>query len=446
MLEHLTGRQDARCQYLWFLHQSDGQNLWMLNLNQTHDHNWTCRARGSNAGGNIIHHVVLTNNGFSNAEIQVANQPSDYVPMMDHHTVVGFMNIHPPDLAVSQIKSSNDIAMGHNRPQLWYPQRSEKHKFENFHTMVNKEIRAKSIHDPPAICDESFILQYNTLTKIFKECSDTMFCRIRRDKKAINQFVMSPRIQKIQSDIRHINGAVQMTQEHFSVEVSQISIMVYHRISSSSRPNLIILLISTHFWSLRDVHSTRPCIMKGCHSYMHVPTLQTRNESLVSFLVDLQRNWCQLATILVCPLLLFCMMVTLLLQTRKWSNLRPNIIGLSCTHSKTCWMYLWLPRYHLWYWQGHSETNKSLYLHCLWSYWPNHDWWPNETGRSTLTHQINPHYRSWKLISRWSGYHWPRSFGNDDEGTQGQHESLWLKPWMTHTCLRLCWPLYRDYA
>ena len=95
--------------------------------------------------------------------------------------------------------------------------------------MVNKEIRAKSIHDPPAICDESFILQYNTLTKIFKEWSDTMFCRIRRDKKAINQFVMSPRIQKIQSDIRHINGAVQMTQEHFSVEVSQISIMVYHR-------------------------------------------------------------------------------------------------------------------------------------------------------------------------------------------------------------------------
>ena len=229
MLEHLTGGQDARCQYLWFLHQSDGQNLWMLNLNRTHDHNWTCRARGSNAGGNIIHHVVLTNNGFSNAEIQVANQPSDYVPMMDHHTVVGFMNIHPPDLAVSQIKSSNDIAMGHNRPQLWYPQRSEKHKFENFHTIVNKEIRAKSTHDPPAICDESFILQYNTLTKIFKECSDTMFCRIRRDKKAINQFVMSPRIQKIQSDIRHINGAVQMTQEHFSVEVSQISIMVYHR-------------------------------------------------------------------------------------------------------------------------------------------------------------------------------------------------------------------------
>ena len=60
---------------------------------------------------------------------------------------------------------------------------------------------------------------------------------------------------------------------------------------------VISLLTSARFWSLRDVHSTGPCIMKGCQSYTHVPMLQTRNESLALFLADLQRNWCRLAII-----------------------------------------------------------------------------------------------------------------------------------------------------
>jgi hypothetical protein len=68
-LERPTGGQDAKRHYLQFLCQSDGQDLWMLNPDRTRGHDWTCRARGSNTGGNIIDRVVLSNKSFSDAEI-----------------------------------------------------------------------------------------------------------------------------------------------------------------------------------------------------------------------------------------------------------------------------------------------------------------------------------------------------------------------------------------
>ena len=83
-IERPSGGQDMRRQYLQFLHQLDGRDLWTLNPDRTRDHNWTCRARGSMAGGNIIDQIVLFNKGFDDAEIQVADKSSDYIPMTDH--------------------------------------------------------------------------------------------------------------------------------------------------------------------------------------------------------------------------------------------------------------------------------------------------------------------------------------------------------------------------
>jgi len=83
-IERPSGGQDMRRQYLQFLHQLDGRDLWTLNPDQTCDHDWMCHARGSMAGGNIIDQIVLFNKGFDDAEIQVADKSSDYIPMTDH--------------------------------------------------------------------------------------------------------------------------------------------------------------------------------------------------------------------------------------------------------------------------------------------------------------------------------------------------------------------------
>ena len=231
-LERPSGGQDARRQYLQFLRQSDGLDMWTLNPDRTRDHDWTCRARGSTGGSNIIDRIVISRKGYIDAEIHVANRSSDYIPMTDHRAVVGFMNIHPPegpDFMASQVRFSRGTTVGYGKPRLRYPQSSERHKFEDFRTLVDEKIKAESIHNLPVNGDESFISRYDALTRIFRECGEAIFGRVKRNKHAVNQFVTSHRIQRIQSDIRHLGGALRMTQENFSGEVSAISLRVYQR-------------------------------------------------------------------------------------------------------------------------------------------------------------------------------------------------------------------------
>jgi hypothetical protein len=93
-------------------------------------------------------------------EIHVANRSSDYIPMTDHHVVVGFMNIHSPEnlnFMASQVKFSREELVGYGKPRLQYLQSSEKHKFDEFHTMVDKKIKAKSIHNVPVNNNDSFL-------------------------------------------------------------------------------------------------------------------------------------------------------------------------------------------------------------------------------------------------------------------------------------------------
>jgi hypothetical protein len=104
---------------------------------------------------------------------------------------------------------------------------SERHKFKDFQIMVDKEIKAKSIHTLPIIDDESFILRYNALSKILNECGDAIFGRVKCNKHNANSCVTSPAIQQIQSKIKHLGGALWITQESFSGEVSHMSLMVY---------------------------------------------------------------------------------------------------------------------------------------------------------------------------------------------------------------------------
>jgi hypothetical protein len=202
----------------------------MLNPDRTCDHDWTCCVRGSTGGDNIIDQIVLSHKGFSDAEIHVADRSSDYIPMTDHRVVVGFMNIHPPEnsnFMASRVKFSMEELVGYGKLCLGYPQSSEKHKFKEFRTMVDEKIKAKSIHNVPVNNDNSFLSRYNALTQIFKECGKATFRRVKRNKHAVNQFVTSPQIQWIQSAIKHLGRALQMTQEHFSGEVSAILLRVY---------------------------------------------------------------------------------------------------------------------------------------------------------------------------------------------------------------------------
>ena len=107
------------------------------------------------------YYYVSSHTGFSNAEIHITDRSSDYVPMTDHHAVIGFLNIHPlPDISTmaSKIKFARETLMGHGKPHLRYPLSSERHKFEDYRVMVDEKIKAKSIHTTSVNSDESFVL------------------------------------------------------------------------------------------------------------------------------------------------------------------------------------------------------------------------------------------------------------------------------------------------
>jgi hypothetical protein len=152
--------------------------------------------------------------------------------MTDHRAVIGYMNILPPNNSLfltDHVKFSRDIQAGCGKPRLRYPQGTEKKKFEDYRRMVDEKIEDKSLHNQPVNDDNSFISRYNALTQIFKECGDATFGRVKRNKNASNQRITSPRIQRIQSDIKHMGGALRMTQDSFSGEVSHTSMVIFQQ-------------------------------------------------------------------------------------------------------------------------------------------------------------------------------------------------------------------------
>jgi hypothetical protein len=156
--------------------------------------------------------------------------------------------------------------------------------------MVDEKIKAKSIHETPVNNDDSFILRYNALSLIFKECGDATFGRVKRNKHNGNFCITSPKIQQIQSNIRHLGGALRITQESFSGEVSNTSLMVYQRYLAMFQAN------PDNADSFRSyLHSQRRTLAKsyttrGCRKYMRVLRQLTRNASLGPYSVALPRD------------------------------------------------------------------------------------------------------------------------------------------------------------
>ena len=96
-LKCASGGKDTKRHYLCFLQLSSAQDLWTLHPERLHDQDWTCRARGSSNGGNIINRVMMSITGFHDAAIQVADRSTDYVPMTDHRGIVAYIQVEPLD-------------------------------------------------------------------------------------------------------------------------------------------------------------------------------------------------------------------------------------------------------------------------------------------------------------------------------------------------------------
>ena len=224
-LECASGGQDARRQYLHFLQNTGAQDLWMLQLDRSRDRDWTCRARGSSNGGNIIDRVVTSIKGLHDAEIGVAHRSTDYVPMTDHRGIFAYIQIEPPDgMRPSHVKSTHhDLSQYLGKPRLQYPSSSNKEKYSEFRIKVDEAIKAESIHSTPVIDDASFIRRYEAMTRILKQCGETVFGHVKRGGKLTHGKITSPKIQRIQAQIKNLGGALRMTNPNHMGAVSHAS-------------------------------------------------------------------------------------------------------------------------------------------------------------------------------------------------------------------------------
>lgn len=149
-------------------------------------------------------------NASMDVEIAVADHPLDYVPMMDHQAVVSFIVLQPPEnMCSSGVDLSKFITLTQINPQIKYPDKAAKHKFNEHCTMVDQEIQKLETIKDPVINDESFICHYNTLTSILDRCNEAVFGQKSHWTGSNMKDVTTPQIQ---GQICHVGGAMQLAR------------------------------------------------------------------------------------------------------------------------------------------------------------------------------------------------------------------------------------------
>jgi len=185
-----------------------------------------CRARGATMGGNIIDCVVVSHTGFSDREIHTALK--DFIPGTDHRAVFAFVNIEPPNCLANQHLAFMTHKATHLKPRIRYPAKTEKHKFDQFRTAVDKMAHEQNLAEQSVIDSESFVTRYKLLTNIFDKCASDVFGHVKPYRGNTSRLVTSVQIQRILSQIRSVHRVIHLANNPEG-DVSINSILQYNK-------------------------------------------------------------------------------------------------------------------------------------------------------------------------------------------------------------------------
>ncbi|KAJ4468947.1 hypothetical protein C8R41DRAFT_984600 [Lentinula lateritia] len=240
--ERSMGGGDARTQFIKFLNDVNGQDLWSLQPERNRMQHWTSRSRSNElSDGSIIDHVVVKAGSMVDGQISIHEGKDGFLPFTDHRAITARM-------IITSTGNANSFFLPHriamNRPRIKYPTVQEKHRHQEFQNLFDERARAKHLQDILVKDDESFMELYNETSKILLSSAETSYGRVPQYRStARGNRVTNPEIQSQIGYLRSIGGAIRIIQNpdlYYLVSAkSRITYEKFRRKSQQQRINLL---------------------------------------------------------------------------------------------------------------------------------------------------------------------------------------------------------------
>ena len=134
----------------------------------------------------------------------MANSRSDYIPVTDHRPIITQIVPDVPNGSLMATLSTISFPP----PRIRYPLADNKQCFRTYEQKTEELARSRGLFDMEVTDERSFLLLYNSLTKILTETADECFGRNATRRRNIIKEVTSPKIEAIKAESRHIGGAI----------------------------------------------------------------------------------------------------------------------------------------------------------------------------------------------------------------------------------------------
>lgn len=217
---------ENRTPYTNFLQSTGGKDIWKQYPLRNRLVDWTCKAKDTHDGGAIIDQLVTSATGIMEAQLQVATKPNDYIPVTDHRPIVVYIIPCPPN--GSLLGSLPNAVLP--TPRIRYPTAHEKHLLQIYEWKTEEQAANMGLFEHQVTDNETFLWLYMQLTSIINKTAEECFGHKAVGWKKPVQDVMSPRIQALKSESRHIGGLLLTLKPNNTCRISESTVQYGNRI------------------------------------------------------------------------------------------------------------------------------------------------------------------------------------------------------------------------
>jgi len=165
----------CRRHYIWFLNDTDTQDIWMLHPDRTCDHDWLVVQEAWQAVAILSTELLHQQEVFQMPKYGLRTEGLTTFPWWTtgqfvHSLTLTHQIIWGLCMSVSLTQANNLTNLSSNTQIA-----QKRNKFEEFRNCVDNAIKAESLHLNPVLDDETFMKCYNALTCILRQHGEAIF-------------------------------------------------------------------------------------------------------------------------------------------------------------------------------------------------------------------------------------------------------------------------------